>query len=215
VPYHVEIRRSYRRAWAFNLSAEKLHRTIVGPWLGDRPIELGDREWEPRECRLRILDGPELPPQDLAFGQGWSNAERSGRDVAVELLRKVAPARAGIAVVAATGADRAAIVSALRAIGTEPGELAPLREWLVRGAHPEMQPNAGAIAVVAVSADQGPEWLFEAGLAIGAFGRRALVVRLGGAAPPAALAELDPLSLDPADPGTLAAFAERLRRAAA
>ncbi len=93
MPYHVEIRRSVRRAWAFNLSEATLRETIVEPWLSGRQVELGDRRWEPRESSLRIIEGVELAPQDLAYGQGWNAAERSGEDVTRRLLAAAPPPR--------------------------------------------------------------------------------------------------------------------------
>ena len=47
---------------------------------------MGDREWEPRNSSLKILDGPQLVTQDLAFGQGWANAERVSENVTRETL---------------------------------------------------------------------------------------------------------------------------------
>jgi hypothetical protein len=92
VAFHVEIAASpLRHARAFNLSGEELSASIVEPWLEDRPIELGDREWTPSECTLRILEGPELAATDLSFGQGWSNAERASEEVTRSVLRS-APA---------------------------------------------------------------------------------------------------------------------------
>src|SRR6266496_2553235 len=86
MPYHVEIRQGLRRARQFNLEEEELRARVLDPWRAGRMIRLGDRQWEPRESELRILDGAELSHQDLAYGQAWANAERSGRDVARELL---------------------------------------------------------------------------------------------------------------------------------
>ena len=87
MPFHVEISASrMRRARAFNLGEEELRNTILEPWTTDRTIELGDREWVPRESSLRVLEGPRLEGPDLAFGQGWSNAERSAREVTGEVL---------------------------------------------------------------------------------------------------------------------------------
>ena len=84
--FHVEITAGFHHARVFNLNEEELRRTVVEPWLDERPIELGDREWEPRSRELRILEGPELSNPDLAFGQGWSNAERRGEDVTQRIL---------------------------------------------------------------------------------------------------------------------------------
>lgn len=85
--FHIEISAStLRHARAFNLDEEELRRTILEPWMTDRTIELGDHEWIPRESSLKVLEGPRLEPPDLSFGQGWSNAERSARDVTGEVL---------------------------------------------------------------------------------------------------------------------------------
>ncbi|MGB7588711.1 MAG: hypothetical protein WBM00_08390 [Solirubrobacterales bacterium] len=81
MPYHVEISSSFHRARAFNLEQDELLRTIVGPLMDGRTIELGDREWEPGTCTLKVLEGPHLDPPALSFGQGWSNAERLAENV--------------------------------------------------------------------------------------------------------------------------------------
>ena len=64
---------------------------VVGPWLEDRTIAMGDREWRPSESSLRILEGPQMDPQDLAFGQGWSNAQRASDEVTRDLLESAPP----------------------------------------------------------------------------------------------------------------------------
>ena len=93
VPFHVEISGSMQHARVFNLNKEDLLAKVVGPWLENRPIEMGDREWLPSESGLRILDGPQMEPQDLAFGQGWSNAHRASEDVTREVLESAPPPR--------------------------------------------------------------------------------------------------------------------------
>jgi hypothetical protein len=91
VAYHVEIVGSLNHARAFNLSAEELRRSILEPWLAERTIELGDQEWEPRKCTLRVLEGPHLELPELSFGQAWSNAERSAVDVTSRELERTVP----------------------------------------------------------------------------------------------------------------------------
>jgi hypothetical protein len=86
VPFHVEIRGALNHARTFNLSLEELRRTVLEPWLTSRQVELGEREWDPRESSLRILEGPHLETPDLSFGQGWSNAERASEDVTQRVL---------------------------------------------------------------------------------------------------------------------------------
>jgi hypothetical protein len=49
-------------------------------------VLLGDRKWTRDDSELKILEGPELSNQDLAFSQGWANAERSAADVTRAVL---------------------------------------------------------------------------------------------------------------------------------
>lgn len=96
MPFHIEVRSSIQYARSFNLTEEELQRTVVEPWLVNRPIQLGDRRWEPRESELRILEGPELSNPELSFGQGWANAERASDDVTGNVLAAAVEAqRAG------------------------------------------------------------------------------------------------------------------------
>jgi hypothetical protein len=130
MPFHIEIRRSMRRAWAFNLDHERVRRGVIEPWLAGRPLRLGDRDWVPRDSQLRIIEGSELSAQDLAFGRGWSAAERSGSDVTRPLLGQAASTRAFAdrAEVAAIGA---ALSAALAAASAGDPVLAPLRNRLM------------------------------------------------------------------------------------
>ncbi len=89
--FHVEISMPMRHARVFNLNQEDLLAKVVGPWLENRVIEMGEREWLPEESSLKILDGPRMDPPDLSFGQGWSNAERKSEDVTRQVL-EAAPA---------------------------------------------------------------------------------------------------------------------------
>lgn len=94
MPFHIEVASGRQHARSFNLTAEELGRTVLDPWLSGRPILLGDRKWtRDDESSLRILEGPELPVQDLAFSQGWANAERASTDVTATTLAAAADAR--------------------------------------------------------------------------------------------------------------------------
>jgi hypothetical protein len=101
MPFHVEVSSSPHRARAFNLDRAGLWQAILEPWVAGRVFEFGEREWNPRESGLTILEGKAMDPPDLAFGQGWSNALRSARDVTREAmdsaeLRLPAPAAATV-----------------------------------------------------------------------------------------------------------------------
>jgi hypothetical protein len=90
--FHVEISTGLHRARVFNLNREDLTAKVIEPWLDDRRIEMGDREWTPRDSDLKILEGPRMENADLSFGQGWANAERAGENVTKAMLLTAAPA---------------------------------------------------------------------------------------------------------------------------
>lgn len=171
MPFHVEIRRGHRWAREFNLDEATLRESVLEPWVMGRPVLLGDREWEPEECELRVLEGPELSPPDLAFGRGWGAAEQSGRDVARDLIGGAARNAARVAILAESDAGLAPIADALGELGME--SMAWSAALLRDG---ESSPVA---VVLAVESGEPPrEWLYEAGLAVGALGGRAVVVQL-------------------------------------
>jgi hypothetical protein len=94
MPFHIEVAGGRQHARSFNLTEEELGRTVLDPWLSGRPILLGDRRWiRDDETSLRILEGPELSVQDLAFSQGWPNAERAATDVTATVLETAAEGR--------------------------------------------------------------------------------------------------------------------------
>jgi len=84
--YHVELRHFPRNVCRFNLSAEELHASVLAPWAADRPFELGELKWDPRQARLTVLEGPRIAPDRLSMGRGWRTAQREGRDVTARLL---------------------------------------------------------------------------------------------------------------------------------
>ncbi len=78
--FHVEVRSPLHHARVFNVGDTEL-RQILGLWMSGQVFEFGEQEWEPRESKLTILEGKQLEGPDLAYGQGWSNALRSAKDV--------------------------------------------------------------------------------------------------------------------------------------
>jgi hypothetical protein len=85
--FHIEVSTGRNHARSFNLTEEELGRTVLDPWLSGRPILLGDRKWSrDDETGLKVLEGPELSVQDLAFSQGWANAQRSATEVTATVL---------------------------------------------------------------------------------------------------------------------------------
>jgi hypothetical protein len=84
--YHLELRHFPRNLCHFNLSGEQLRAAVLEPWAADRPFELGELRWDPRQARLTVLEGPRIPSSQLSMGRGWRTALRQGRDVTAQLL---------------------------------------------------------------------------------------------------------------------------------
>ncbi len=113
MPFHVELSSSLQHARVFNMSSEELAATVIAPWLAGRRFELAEHKWEPSESTLKILEGRRLDNPDLAFGQGWSNAERTAENVTKQMLEQAVPAGAPDAFVVETELPEAAIAEML------------------------------------------------------------------------------------------------------
>jgi hypothetical protein len=211
--FHVEISSGFRqRARAFNLDEAKLQKTVLDPWLRGRPIYLGDKEWEPRDCKLIVLEGPELADTDLAMGRGWSNAERASENVTRQLIdAAVGPSKPVVAILAEDEDFAAQIGRMLTGLELETAPWAELRARILNPPTDSSGPGYAAV-LVTDSAEASPSWLFDAGLARGALGRRAVIAQLRDAAIPAQLAGVDVIRLIPGDEGSLRALGDRLIR---
>jgi hypothetical protein len=212
VPFHVEISRGFRHvARAFNLDEARLRSTILDPWINGRVIELGDREWEPRDCKLKILEGPTLADTDMAMGRGWSNAERESENVTRRLVDAAAATPAPVvAVLGETAEGEAELVRMLERLGADTAPWSELRARILGGGGGIGRSYAAVLAVE--SADPPASWLFDAGLARGALGGRAVLAQLGGGGIPAQLAGVEIMRLEPGDEASLRALDERLAR---
>lgn len=123
MPFHVEVRSPLHHARVFNVGDDEL-RQILGLWVSGQTFELGEREWEPSESKLTILEGRALDGPDLSFGQGWSNALRSAKDVTQQTMASV-EASLPLPSVVAIEADSLDGAVAEMAAGRAPAEI----EW--------------------------------------------------------------------------------------
>lgn len=137
MPFHVEIGGGINHARAFNLSLDELRRQVLEPWLTNRPVELGEREWPPAESTLRILEGRHLDPPELSFGQGWSNAERSSEDVTRRVLSQTKPPKLPDAFVVETELPEATVAEMLSGQAAQPVPLSDIERKL-DGRDPEV-----------------------------------------------------------------------------
>ena len=210
--FHVEISSGFRqRARAFNLDEPTLRDTILEPWLADHIIELGDKRWQPRDCKLVVLEGPELADTDLSMGRGWSNAERSSTNVTRQLVDAAAPPARGpvVAVLAESEAAGGALTEALAGLALETVSWAELRGRIL-GTVPASGGPGYAAVLALESSSPSPAWLFDAGLARGALGARAVLAQLGDSGIPAELAGIEVIRVDPGDEASAQALLKRL-----
>lgn len=199
--FHVEIRHGIRWAREFNLDESRLRRLVLEPWAQGHPVRMGDKEWEPADSDLRILEGPELSGSDLAFGRGWDRAGRAGEDVTRRLLAGAVREASAVAVLAESASARDSIVAALSELGLKGVD------W------PAAADGSGAAVAVILAtegADPSREWLYEAGAAVGALAGRAVVVRLTSEPVPPELAALEIVEPDSELAPALAAGLHRI-----
>ncbi|MDX6609740.1 MAG: hypothetical protein QOF85_1665 [Solirubrobacterales bacterium] len=137
MPFHVELSNGLNHARAFNLSREQLLAQVVAPWLEDLPVELGEQEWLPAESQLKILEGPHLEGPDLAFGQGWSNAERASENVTKRELASAPPPKHPDAFVVESEDPQASVAEMLDGQGATPVTWADARKR-IDGRDPEV-----------------------------------------------------------------------------
>lgn len=212
MPFHVEISSGFRqRARAFNLEEGTLRESILEPWMGDRVIELGDKRWQPRDCKLIVLEGPELDETDLSMGRGWSNAERSSTNVTRMLVDGAPPPAGGpvVAVLAESEAAAGMLSELLARLELETVAWAELRGRILGTLPASGGPGYAAVLALESSSPSGG-WLFDAGLAHGALGARAVLAQLGDSGIPAELAGIEVIRLDPGEEGSAQALRKRL-----
>ena len=155
--YHLQLRHFPRNMCRFNLSGEELRATVLGPWVADRPFDLGELRWDPRHAQITVIEGPRMPLEQLSMGRGWRAAQRAGRDVTAEMLAAVGeapapgPGSAGEADRAAgptRSADPIADSLGLRLLAQIGDDPTPLRHaWELASAENPERPASETLAI--------------------------------------------------------------------
>jgi hypothetical protein len=102
--YHVELRQFPHNFCHFNLTEQALRATVLDGWARGEWVEVGERKWNSQQANLTVLEGPELPVEQLSMGRGWRNAVRQGTDVTADVLAR-ARSRLGAAEQGSTPAE--------------------------------------------------------------------------------------------------------------
>jgi hypothetical protein len=108
MPFHIEISSALDRARVLNVGETELRKQILEPWVAGLPFEFGGRDWEPRESRLTILEGPLLEAQ--TGEASWTGALHAAEDVTRPMLEAAeASAPAQVAVIVEAGSVEEAL----------------------------------------------------------------------------------------------------------
>ncbi|MFI4978116.1 MAG: hypothetical protein ACHQC8_05520 [Solirubrobacterales bacterium] len=121
--YHVELRQFPHNLCRFNLAAEEL-RAIVDRWARGEWIELGERKWNRHQAKLTILEGPQLPMEQLSMGRGWRAAQRQSEDVTARVIAAASEAL-DVQLASLLGDDPARLLVAWRQAAAEKPALSP------------------------------------------------------------------------------------------
>jgi hypothetical protein len=84
--FHVQLRQRRNTASVFNLSQDDVRSRFVTPMVADRVFDFAEKQWNPRETQLTVLEGRQLRPDELGLGRGWPNAKRTGTEVTDQFL---------------------------------------------------------------------------------------------------------------------------------
>ncbi|HEV7937597.1 MAG TPA: hypothetical protein VGP18_06190 [Solirubrobacteraceae bacterium] len=153
--YHVELRQFPHNFCRFNLTETELHEAVLDAWARGEWIEFGERKWNPQQAKLIVLEGPQIPLEQLSMGRGWRIAEREGKDVTEQLVAAAhsssVSASASVAAneqarsqtAATLGLDPAAASLAVELLGLLGEDPVPLmRAWqLALEGHPDRAPS--------------------------------------------------------------------------
>jgi hypothetical protein len=184
--YHVELKHGrFQSARVFNIDEPELEPSLLAPWRAGGSVMIEGKKWDLRDAEVTILQGPALEPEELAYGHGWSAAQKRATDVSGELLKRTPPPAAPVAALGGA-AQRSVVVmhgggeeETRRALFAQLGELgaAPL-DWtlLLQGARDagggpsdaldQALSIAGAL-IVLLGASDPPDLLVWAGMAVG------------------------------------------------
>jgi hypothetical protein len=153
--YHVELRQFPHNFCRFNLTETELREAVLDGWARGEWIEFGERKWNPQQAKLIVVEGPQIPLEQLSMGRGWRIAEREGKDVTERLIAAAHSANVSAAGSAATseqtrsraaatlGLDPAAVSLVAELLGLLGEDPVPLmRAWqLALEGHPDRTPS--------------------------------------------------------------------------
>jgi hypothetical protein len=91
--YHLELRQFPKRLQRFNFSGTGIGAVLL-PWVQERVIELDEQKFSPHHATITVIEGPEIPIEQISMARGWRTVEREGKDVTQRVLAEAREALA-------------------------------------------------------------------------------------------------------------------------
>jgi hypothetical protein len=151
MPFHIEVGSPLHHARVFNVDEAELQQ-ILGLWVSGQTFELGEQEWDPGDSKLTILEGRILSGPDLSFGQGWSNALRSAKDVTRQIMES---AETNLPLPAVYAVEAESLVAAVTAMASG-GDPATIKWPDARARIDGRDPSVAAVILVVRPSEPDP-----------------------------------------------------------
>jgi hypothetical protein len=126
--YHVELRQFPHNFCRFNLTETELGEAVLDAWARGEWIEFGERKWNPQQAKLIVVEGPQIPLEQLSMGRGWRIVEREGKDVTEQLI--AAAHSADVSAAESTATNEQARSRAATTLGLDPAAASLMAELL-------------------------------------------------------------------------------------
>ncbi len=126
--YHVELRQFPHNFCRFNLTETELREAVLDAWARGEWIEFGERKWNPQQAKLIVVEGPQIPLEQLSMGRGWRIVEREGKDVTEQLI--AAAHSANVSAAESAGESEQARSRAAATLGLDPAAASLVAELL-------------------------------------------------------------------------------------
>jgi hypothetical protein len=87
--FHLQLRQFPHNHCQFNLTAADVS-SFAELWLRGDWLTVGERQWNPRQAKLTIIEAPQVESAQLSMGRGWRHVERTGQEVTHRVIAETA-----------------------------------------------------------------------------------------------------------------------------
>lgn len=92
--FHLQLRQFPHNHCQFNLTAADIS-SFAELWLRGDWLTVGERQWNPRQAKLTVIEAPQVEGAQLSMGRGWRHVERTGQEVTQRVIAAAASLAGG------------------------------------------------------------------------------------------------------------------------